>query len=479
MGVLKDLEPALVLKYFEALCDLPHGSRNTKIISDYCAVFARVRGLECRQDKANNVIIRKPATPGYEDHPTVILQGHLDMVCEKDPGVEIDFQRDGLTLRVEDGYIKASGTTLGGDDGIAVAYCLAILDSHNLQHPPLEVVLTTDEEIGMLGAAALDTSDLRGRTMINIDSEDEGILTVSCAGGVKSTISLPLKRERMTGTALTVELTGFVGGHSGTEINGGHANAILAIYDLFRRLSGETAGLRIADYTGGGKDNAIPRTATLRALTAEAVDPDRIGALLTAFAEEIRATEPDAAITLRREENATLFVLTQETQERLSALLAACPNGVQKMSEDIPGLVQTSLNLGILSTNRENLRMVFALRSSVDRERLALAARLKDAAGTVGARYEENGAYPAWEYRRDSRLRDTMQQVYRRLYGGECRVEAIHAGLECGLFAGKLPGLDCVSFGPDMLDIHTPREALSVASVERTWQFLLETLKAL
>ena len=478
MSILSELEPREVLRFFEAICDLPHGSGNTKILSDYCAVFARVRGLRCQQDKAGNVIIWKNGTHGYEDHPPVIIQGHLDMVCEKEPDCKIDFRQDGLDLYVEDGYIRAKGTTLGGDDGIAVAYALALLDSRSIPHPPLEIVLTTDEEIGMLGAAALDTSPLKGKLLLNIDSEDEGVLTVSCAGGVKSTVTLPIKREKKRGVAYTVEVNGLRGGHSGVEINEGRENAILFSFELLRRLSEYADDLRIADWNGGGKDNAIPRNATFRVLTDAPLREGYEDAIRSAM-DVLREKEGEASAAVKVEQNASLYVLTKPDQDKLLRFFAEAPNGVQAMSEDIRGLVQTSLNLGILTSSRENITLVYALRSSVNRERTDLADRIRRLAGSVGAKYSEHGAYPAWEYRKNSPLRETMQTVFRRLFGGECRILAIHAGLECGLFADKIRDLDCVSFGPDMRDIHTPREALSITSVQRTWLYLTEILKSL
>ncbi len=473
--VLKDLEPAAVLRYFEALCGLPHGSKNTKIISDYCVVFARVRGLWCQQDKANNVIIRKEASPGYEDHPTVIIQGHLDMVCERESDCKIDFQRDSVSIYVDGDFIRAKGTTLGADNGIAVAMALALLDNRNIPHPALEVVLTTDEEIGMLGAAALDMRQLKGKVMLNLDSDCEGTLTAGCAGGVKSTLTIPLRRENATGRQYTIEISGLSGGHSGIEIDKGHTNACIYAASLFEGLC-EGRALRLISIVGGCQDNAIPREATLKFVSAEPMD-EGFSAYMEAALAKLRETEPDAVFAIRDAE-AGGSCLTAECTARVREFFREVPNGVQKMSADIPTLVETSLNLGILNFDR-GMRAIFALRSSVNKERDALAARLKALAMKHGGQYAEHGAYPAWEYRRESRLREVMQTVFKQQYGYECHVEVIHAGLECGLFSDKIRGLDCISFGPDMHDIHTPREALSISSTERTWKYLLEVLKAL
>ncbi len=473
--VLKDIEPASVMRFFEAICGLPHGSKNTKIISDYCVVFARIRGLWCQQDKANNVIIRKEASPGYEDHPTVIIQGHLDMVCERESDCKIDFQRDGVSIYVDGDYIRAKGTTLGADNGIAVAMALALLDNRNIPHPALEVVLTTDEEIGMLGAAALDMRQLKGKVMLNLDSDCEGTLTAGCAGGVKSTLTIPLRRENASGRIYTVEVTGLSGGHSGIEIDKGHTNACIYAASLFEGLC-DGRDLRLVSVVGGGQDNAIPREATLKFVSAESLDSGA-ASFIESSLETLRKTEPNAVISVR-DAAAEGSCLTRECTTRIREFFREVPNGVQKMCDDIPNLVETSLNLGILNFDR-GMRAVFALRSSVNRERDALASRLKALAMKHGGQYAEHGAYPAWEYKRESHLREVMQTVFKQQYDYDCHIEVIHAGLECGLFSSKIRDLDCISFGPDMQNIHTPREALSISSVERVWKYLLEVLKAL
>lgn len=476
MYQLKDLEPREVFRFFESICDLPHGSKNTKILSDFCAVFARMRGLWCQQDKQGNVVIRKEASPGYEDHPTVVLQGHLDMVCEKLPEVKIDFQKDGLTLKQEGDRLYADGTTLGGDDGIAVAMALAILDNKNLVHPPLEVLFTVDEEIGMLGATALDSRALKGRTLINIDSEEEGVLTAGCAGGVRSTLTLPIRRESAHGIPCTLTLDGLTGGHSGTEINAGHENAILWLIRFFAPLARQY-GYRPSAFSGGGKDNAIPRSATIRFLAPQ-TPGDALRSAMEAALTQLRTGEPNANLTLTEGSLCDSGVFTRETQEKAFLLFETLPNGVITMSEEVPGLVETSLNLGILATER-SLVFDYAVRSSKDHAKRDLTALLKSTIQKVGGQYQERGAYPAWEYRKDSRLRTVMTEVFRAQYGYDPKIDIIHAGLECGILSSKFPGLDCISIGPDLFDIHTPRESLSVSSVERTWKYLLNVLKAL
>lgn len=472
MNVLKDLQPQGVMRWFEALCAIPHGSRDTKRVSDFCVAFAKERGLRYVQDAHNNVVIYAPASAGYETHPTVILQGHLDMVCEKEPDCDIDFAAEGLRLAHDNTYIYAEGTTLGGDDGIAVAYALAVLDDPTVKHPPLEVVFTVDEEIGMLGADAMDMSVLSGRILLNCDSEDEGILTVSCAGGATSALTKPLHTEAASAQGWRVGVRGLTGGHSGVEINQGRANANKALAAVLASLP-----VRLSAINGGSKDNAIPR-ASEALLTSDAPD---FAACFASEAEKVRGALPagETAAEFYCEPAAVRTVLTAEDSAALLALLNAMPNGVQSMSADIAGLVQTSLNLGILKTEAERATLTFSVRSSVNTEKTALIERLAETGRQYGAAYSESGAYPAWEYRKQSHLRDVMVACYERLYGKKPVVEAIHAGLECGIFSDRLEGLDAVSFGPQMHDIHTTRERLDIASTRRTWEYLLAILAAL
>ena len=476
MGVLEGLEPRRVFRFFEALCAIPHGSRNCRAVSDWCVAFAKERGLESHQDQAGNVIIVKEASPGYEAAEPVILQGHLDMVCEKEPGCGKDMAKEGLDLFVEGGFVRARGTTLGGDDGIAVAMALAVLDDDSLPHPRLEAVFTTDEEIGMLGAEALDVSPLRGRKLINLDSEAEGIFTVSCAGGSVAECSLPVKRVPFTGTALEVTVRGLTGGHSGTEIHRGRANANVVLGRVLRAV-GEGTELRLVSAAGGGKDNAIPTEARARiAVSDEAAARRAVEKLAGDLAREYAGADPGLRVEAAACE-AGETPMDRDSTDRAAAMLTGLPNGVQAMSADIPGLVQTSLNLGILTTEEDHLTAAFCVRSSVGREKEALHSRLRAQMEQLGGAMAVSGDYPAWEYRKDSPLRDLMTEVFCEQYGIPPEIEAIHAGVECGILAGKLPGLDAVSIGPDLPEIHTPRERMDIASVERVWRFLLEVLR--
>lgn len=476
MAVLDRLEPREVFRFFEELSAIPHGSGNTGAVSRWCADFARARGLEYHQDALNNIIIIKEAAPGYERAEPIILQGHLDMVCEKVPGCRKDMATEGLELAVDGDQILACGTTLGGDDGIAVAMMLAALDAKDLPHPRLEAVFTVDEEIGMLGAAALDVSPLRGRRLLNLDSEAEGVFTVGCAGGNTTRCVLPVRRTEGRGETLRVTVSGLAGGHSGQEIDRGRANAVQLMGRALLAMS-RAAELRLVSVDGGLKDNAIPREASAlvrvsdgRAASAAAEE------LAAALKNEYRAADPDIRLTAEPAETARTPMDADSTR-RCVCFLACAPNGVEAMSTEIPGLVQTSLNLGILTTGEAELSASFCVRSSIDTQKEMLSRRLECLTGQLGGQVERSGEYGAWEYRPDSPLRELMTAVYREQYGAEPKIETIHAGVECGLFAAKLPGLDCVSIGPDLTDIHTPRERLSVSSTARVWRFVKEVLR--
>ena len=475
---LAGLEPGAVFAYFEELSAIPHGSGNTKAISDYLVTFAKEHSLKYIQDELGNVILFHPGTVGYEEHPPVILQGHMDMVCEKDADAVIDMEKEGLDITHNGEYVFAKGTTLGGDDGIAVAYALALLADNTIPHPPLEVIVTVDEEIGLLGANAIDVSMLKGRTLINIDSDEEGVFTVSCAGGATASIALPAERRAVYGPCVRLTVEGLQGGHSGVEIDKGRANANKLMGELLGRIQKEMP-LCLTSIGGGTKDNAIPRTCQAT-MVVMGLHPERINVIAEELQAEVRAQYEEPEAVIRGDDVDALGgnALTTEATAKVIALLCAVPNGVQAMSADIPGLVQTSLNLGILEMDNA-LRMTFSVRSSKGAEKQGLLLRLSELAAFYGGQYGQAGEYPAWEYRADSPLRDTMVRTYTRMFGEEPQVIAIHAGLECGLFSEKLPGLDSVSVGPNMPDIHTSRERLEIASVERTWRFLLEVLKQL
>ena len=479
MRVLENCEPKQVFYYFEEICKIPHGSRNTKQISDYLVAFAKEHGFDYVQDEMNNVIIYKPATPGYENAPTVILQGHMDMVCEKRPDVQHDFEKDGLNLSVKDGYVTANGTTLGGDDGIAVAYALALLDSTDLPHPALEVLITVDEEIGLLGAVGLDCSVLKGKRMINMDSEAEGSLWISCAGGLSAVSHIPVARVDAEGEKLQIKVCGLMGGHSGSEIDKKRANANVVMGRFLYGLKRE-ADYEIISMTGGQKDNAITREATAEILVLEE-NTDAVreyaASVQEAWREEYAGTDEGITVTVEDEGKQEVRVLHPTSKEKVIFFLVNVPYGVQKMSGTIKGLVETSTNIGILKTSENEVMGSSSIRSSVETARDALSDKIAYLTEFLGGEYERQGVYPAWEYRKDSPLRDKMVEVYEEMYGQKPNVVAIHAGLECGILSGKIADLDCVSFGPNNFDIHTPKERLSISSTEKVWKLIVEFLK--
>ena len=475
MRVLEHLEPKRVFALFEDMCAIPHGSFHTKAISDWCVAFARERGLEYHQDSANNVILIKPATPGYENAPAMILQGHLDMVCEKDADCKKDMVTEGLDLAVDGDWVYAKGTTLGGDYGIAVAMAMAILDDNTLQHPRIEAVFTTDEEVGMLGAMELDVSPLQGRKLLNIDSEVEGVFTVSCAGGCRAHGTLPVTREGFHGAGLHVSVEGLQGGHSGVEIHKGRANANVLLGRVLWAAAA-VSDLRIVAVRGGVKDNVIPANAVAHVIVS---DETAVRAAWTALErdlqKEFRVTDGNLRLTVTSADTAP--AMDKASTTRVMTLLTCTPNGVQVMSADIEGLVQTSLNLGVLATEGDSVLASYSIRSSVESQKRMMQDKVICLVEQLGGTVELSGDYPGWAYLEDSPLRETMVALFREQYGREPEIEAIHAGLECGLFSGKMPGLDCVSIGPDLKDIHSSRERMSIASVQRVYAFVTELLR--
>ena len=456
---LAGLEPASVFGYFEEICSIPHGSGNTRMISDYLVRFAEALGLRYIQDELNNVIIFQDGTCGMEDHEPVILQGHMDMVCEKDAACPIDMAVEGLDV-THDGYcVSAKGTTLGGDDGIALAYAMALMADTTIPHPPLEVIITVDEETGMYGAAGIDLSMLKGKKLINLDSEDEGVFTVSCAGGCRATIALNVDRRAVYGPCIRLAVDGLQGGHSGAEIHKNRANANKVMGEFMSRIQ-KLMPLCLTNLSGGSKDNAIPRSCQAT-MVAMGINLQRINTIAEELQAEIREQYDEPEVTIQAFDVDALGGngLSTESTAKIIGLLCAAPNGVQKMSDDIPGLVQTSLNLGIAKLG-ERFAATFSVRSSVNTEKLELLEQLKKLCEFYEGVYTEKGDYPAWEYKKDSELRDTMVKVYTEMYGKAPEVLAIHAGLECGLLGEKISGLDCVSVGPQMHDIHTSRERL-------------------
>ncbi|MCH5251862.1 MAG: aminoacyl-histidine dipeptidase [Lachnospiraceae bacterium] len=479
---VNELEPQSVFRFFSEISRIPHGSENTEALAEYCLNFAKERGLEAVKDNYGNVIIFKAGTKGYEQSESIILQGHLDMVCEKHPDCSKDMEREGIDLVMDGKYLCAKGTTLGGDDGIAVAYILALLDDKELPHPPIEALLTADEEVGLRGAHALDVSKLTGKRMINIDSEEEGVLTVSCAGAVRISGTVPLTYEKTTASMCAKKITvgGLLGGHSGIDIGRNHKNAAIILAEALYEF-GSQAKFQIAEMTSGGRLNVIPSTAEA-VICMEPSEISKVDKALTEFNTWLKDacadTEPDALV-MTADEQLPEECLDHASTDIVISTLLLVPNGVSSISTDIPFLVQTSSNLGSVMIQEGNLELGFLVRSNTDYGKAETLRSLACLFVHRNGRMSTEDDYPAWEYRRTSPLRDTMVQVYEEMYGEKPQICAIHAGLECGILAEKIQGADMISIGPNMENVHTPEERLEIASVKRCWEYLLKVLAGL
>ncbi|BBE30410.1 aminoacyl-histidine dipeptidase [Tepiditoga spiralis] len=471
--MLENLEPKKVFTFFEELTKIPRGSGNEKAVSDYLVKFAKDRNLEVIQDEALNVIIKKK---GVENSPTVILQGHMDMVCEKESSSNHDFTKDPIPLIVEGDFVKTNGTTLGADNGIAVAYALALLDSNDIVHPNLEVLITTEEETGMGGAAAVDPKNLTGTMLINIDSEEEGEILVSCAGGVREKISLPINFENYSSETYSIKVSGLKGGHSGMEIIKQRGNAIKI---LGRTLYSILDDINLVSLNGGAKMNAIPREAQA-IITCE--NPKDLEIKIKNFEKlvknEYSVQDPELKIEFTKHEK-TNKIIKKEDFIKAVKILYVIPDGVQTMSQSIDNLVQSSTNLGVLTMTDNSINFDIASRSSVESLKEEIVNRTKISVEAFGAEFKTMSSYPAWQYREDSKLREIFKDVYLKTFKKEVKISAIHAGLECGLLSGKMPNVDMISFGPNLYDVHTPQEKMSISSVQNMWKYLLEILKEL
>ena len=454
-------EPAQLFHFFEEVSAIPRGSGNEKGISDFLVAFAKERGLDVYQDEVYNVIIRKPASAGAENAPTVMLQGHIDMVCDKLGSVEHDFTTDGIDLVVKDGVLTANGTTLGADNGIAVALMLTVLNDDSIVHPALECVFTTDEETGLVGAETLDKSQISARTMINLDSEEEGVATVSCAGGVVVTYTCPIAREHKTGSTLTLDISGLLGGHSGSDINLERGNGNLIMARIIDRLmvAGEPA---IVSFNGGTKDNAINREGIIADVTAE-----------------LEVFDPGFTCTVEIADNAAVEAMDQKSALALIRALRLAPNGVIRRNVATDGSVEVSSNIGVVATSDDEVKIMLSPRSSITSLQTECKARLQTLADVLGFDAKFEFEYPGWSYAEHSPVRDVFVESYRELFGSELRIESIHAGLECGLFAEALHGLDAIAVGPTLSDVHTPDESMELASAERFYELLIDVLKRL
>ena len=481
MRILENLEPQNVFYYFEEICKIPHGSGNTGQISDYLKAFADEHGLYCRQDELNNIIMIKEASKGYEDHEPVLLQGHMDMVAVKDADCTIDMTKDGLQLEILGDRLTAKGTSLGGDDGIAVAFGLALLAGEEYRHPRIELILTVDEEVGMEGATGLTVDDLTAKRMINLDQEEEKIFITGCAGGARIDIRKKTETEQVKGMLCKLKISGLQGGHSGQEIDKERGNAICLMGRLLAALQEKTP-VYLKEVSGGTADNAIPNEVCAEIVVTEWTED------IAAFMEEkfcgLKAEFAGKEDGLKCElqvgaEDALIEVCNRKDSEQWIHLLNVIPHGVIANSVKMKGLVETSLNPGILNVSAVEGMVSTSVRSSNAAAKEALINQLKSLAALCDATVGIRGDYPGWDYDPDSPLREKMVTIYEEMYGVKPQIEAIHAGLECGIFQSKIPGLDCVSIGPDMQDIHTTRETLSIPSVQRVWKFLLKVLESL
>lgn len=479
--VLEEIDYKNIFKYFEEISAIPRGSGNMQAISDYLVSFAKEHNLEYIQDEFLNVIMIKEATAGYENAPAVIIQGHMDMVCEKDSSSNHDFEKDGLDLVIDGDYLRANGTTLGGDDGIAVAYALAILSDDTLKHPRLEVVITTDEETGMDGAIGLDTTPLKAKYMLNIDSEDEGVILCSSAGGLNGTVTLPLQYENISDgmQALKVTVKGLKGGHSGAEIHKNRTNASIMLGRILMKL-GKTKEFALSDIHGGNKHNAITREAVATIVVPSNLVNEvkkEIETISNEIINELVTSEPNAEVVVCDDQVTKTF--TKECKDKIVYMLVTAPYGVLVMSSNIEGLVESSVNMGILRIVNDSVEFNYSVRSSLNSYKHYISDKLELLAKSIGANYLMDSEYPAWEYKKESKFRELLADVFKKQYNREPEVVAIHAGLECGIISEKIEGIDIVSIGPDMADIHTPKERLCISSTKRVYDYVIAVLEAI
>lgn len=469
--VINGRKPQSVFRYFEEISAIPRGSYNEAEIASYLESFAKERGLECYRDHVNNVLIKAPASKGWEDRPVLMFQGHTDMVCEKNGDVEHDFTKDPLNLYVDGKYLRAKGTTLGGDNGIAVAIMLALLDGEIEAHPAYECLFTTAEEVGLDGAHAFDYSRINARQMINLDSEEQGVVTVGCAGGVRSDLTMQYRAIPFKGECIRVEIKGLMGGHSGANIHNGRANANKLMGRILAALA-EQSEVCLVSLTGGSKDNAIPREcqACLAVPNAEFAI-DLITEQAERIAEELGADDRGFTVTCQTEADEAVMMSAEETA-RVIAVLCCAANGVLEMSRQVSGLVEFSRNLGVIVHEAEKLTMIFSSRSSIENQLDASIRELDLLAKMTGFESRHYSRYPGWSYAPKSPLREKYLKAYQKVTGKEARIDIIHAGLECGVISSHLPDMDMISIGPDMKDIHSPDEALDLDSVEEFWDVL-------
>lgn len=481
MSKLAGLKPERVFYYFEELTKIPRCSNDEKRVSDYLISVGESLGFETIQDNVLNVIIKKPGTKGYENSPTVVLQGHMDMVCEKRDDSSHDFSKDAIRLSLQEDFVMAEETTLGADNGIAVAMCLAVLEDKNISHPPLEVLVTTSEETGLTGAAALSPEHVEGRILINIDSEEEGTILVSCAGGQRDEISIPVEDIEADNNkeSYTLKISGLQGGHSGMEINKGRGNSNKILGRALHRLN-EKIDFDLYYIDGGSLPNAIPRYAYAKILLSNKeldLAKEIINEIDSEIKQELLSSDKEVRISLELAQESIDKVFSNTTKTKIITALMIIPTGIQSMSQNIQGLVESSINLGVVKTKDDKVTIECSLRSSVGSLKKQIGKQLELIASTLKSDYETSSAYPAWEYKEDSYIRKVFMDSYRELYNKDMKIEAIHAGLECGLFSEKFDDMDMISFGPNMAGVHAPGEKLSISSTERSYSLLVKVLE--
>ena len=474
--IIKGREPKRLFEIFEEICAIPHGSGNEAKISEYVETTAKKNGHFCIRDLENNVFVRVNGSHGRENEDAILLQGHTDMVCEKNSDTIHDFEKDPLKLELDGKWLRAKGTTLGADNGVAVALMLAIIEGELESHPPVECLFTSSEEVGLDGAKAFDYSVVKATGMINLDSEEEGIVTVSCAGGVRSDLSFNATRTAFCGKAYEIKISGLVGGHSGAEINCGRANANKLMGRILFELSKNTS-VNISYIEGGSKDNAIPRECrALIAVSDEDVALDAFKRISAAIIGELYECDKGVNITMTKTQTPELMI-DGEGSRRIVSVINLAANGVFAMSEGIDGLVEYSRNLGVIKTADNLVEMIFSSRSSVESRIDASISELDCLAALTGCGVKHYSRYPGWKYEKESVLRDKYVEVARKCFGKEPIIMAIHAGLECGIIKSHIPNMDMISIGPDMKGIHSPDEALDLDSFERFWKLIKEMLK--
>jgi dipeptidase D len=480
MSVIENLEPKLVWKHFDEIRKIPHCSKNEGKIREYILNFAKNNNIKSKTDKSGNVVLSVPGSSGMENKPTVILQGHMDMVCEKNSDATHDFTKDPIKLKLDGDILTADGTTLGADNGIGLAISLAIIEDKTLKHGPIEALFTVDEETGLTGAFAMESNMLSGKILLNLDSEDFGVITVGCAGGGDSKIQLPLKTQPINGSmeSVTIKVSGLRGGHSGVDIREQRGNAVKLLTRMLWKAKDDHK-FYISDIKGGDKHNAIPREAYAK-ISIDKSEKDKFISILKSeeknILQEIKPIDPKFKLEIEDIEKLQT-TLSDDSQSKLLNLLHGLPHGVDKMSYDIPDLVETSTNLATIAINKNDAEISMSTRSSIKTALQDFRDRINAVAELSGAKVTEDEPYPGWKPNLDSNILKLSKKIFKDMYGKESTVEAIHAGLECGIIGEKFPGMDMISIGPTIKYPHSPEEQVQVSTVEKFYKYVLKILE--